>query len=579
MTVESLRKASEPTFDQLDRAITDLAAAKDNWARTSIDARLAILAAIRDAIMPVAEKWALTAAREKQIPDGSPLVGEEWMSGPYALMSGCDALTETLREMGGKRFLKHVPVRDLPSGQIAATVFPQSIFDRLLLSGVTADVWMQPGVTKANLAANTAGSYDTPAARRTGKVALVLGAGNIAAIAPLDCFQKIFVEHQVTLLKLNPVNDYLYEFLQASLKPLIDADALRIVRGGADIGAYLCDHADVEEIHITGSQASHDAIVWGQGDAGRAAKTKGMPRNARRITSELGAVCPTIVVPGPWSTADIAFQAENIATQKLHNSGFNCIACQMLVMSNGWDQTDALLAKVDSTIKTAPPRGLYYPGAEKRMADFAGRGKTIKLERPGAPACMVIPFAKANDPSLETEEVFAPAISVHRLDAADPEAFLRAAIAYANDRLYGTLGANVLIHPSTLRQIGKAKFETILAELRYGCIAVNAWTALGFLIPQAPWGAFPGHTLDDVRSGIGFVHNSFMFDRPERTIVTAPFRPFPRNVLSGGLTMLPRPPWFVTNTRQHVVARLLTSFQFKPSFAKLPRIFANALRG
>ena len=579
MTVESLSKANEQTYDELDQAVAELAGAKDRWAQTSIDERLAILTAIRTCLMPVAEDWALTAARAKQIPDESPLVGEEWLSGPYTLMSGCDALAQTLRAMDGKRFLKHVPVRELPNGQVSAKVFPQSLWDRLLLSGVTADVWMQRGVTRANLASNTAGAYDTPATHRQGKVALVLGAGNIAAIAPLDCFQKIFVEHQVTLLKLNPVNDYLHDVLQAALKPLIDADALRIVRGGADVGAYLCEHSGIEEIHITGSQASHDAIVWGPGDAGKAAKSGGTPRNVRRITSELGAVCPTIVVPGPWSAADIAFQAEHIASQKLHNSGFNCIACQMLVVSNGWDKTDPLLAEVDATMKAAPPRGLYYPGAAQRMADFAKRGRAITLERKDAPDCVVVPFSRSNDPSIETQEVFAPALSVHRLDEADPEAFLRAAIAYANERLYGTLGANILIHPSTIRRIGKARFEEILAELRYGCIAVNAWTGLGFLLAQAPWGAFPGHTLDDVRSGIGFVHNSFMFDKPERTVVTAPFRPFPRNVLSGGMTMLPRPPWFVTNRKQHVVGRLLTSFQYKPSWAKLPRIFTNALLG
>ncbi len=579
MSVVSLEKAKEPAFHQLDQTVEELVAAKQAWAATGIPARLAILDAVRTGIMSVAEDWALTAARAKQIPDGSPLVGEEWMSGPYALMSGCDALALTLREMDGKRFLKHVPVRDLATGQIAARVFPQSIFDRLLLSGVTADVWMKPGVTRANLADNTAHAYDIPPERRTGMVALVLGAGNIAAIAPLDCFQKIFVEHQVTLLKLNPVNDYLYDFLEVALKPLIDANALRIVRGGADVGAYLCDHAGIDEIHITGSQASHDAIVWGPGEEGRANKGNGTPRNDRRITSELGAVCPTIVVPGPWSAADIAFQAEHIASQKLHNSGFNCIACQMLVVSGGWDQTSALLQKVDETIKAAPPRGLYYPGATQRMADFAKRGQPTMVKRAGAPDCVVIPFAKANDPSIATQEVFAPALSVHRLEESDPEAFLRAAIAYSNDELYGTLGANILIHPATIRAIGKKKFETIVAELRYGCIAINAWTGLGFLLAQAPWGAFPGHTLDDVRSGIGFVHNSFMFDAPERTIVTAPFRPFPRTALSGGLTMLPRPPWFVTNTQQHVVGRLLTAFQYKPSWAKLPRIFAHALLG
>ena len=569
-------------FDRarLDRDIANLVAAKDRWARTGIPARLAILDQIRDAIMDVADTWASTAARKKGIPEGSPLVGEEWTSGPYALMAGADAIALTLAGMDGKTFLTKAPIRDLPNGQIAAAVFPQSIWDRLLLSGVTADVWMEPGVTRANLASHTAHAYDTPQADRTGKVALVLGAGNIASIAPLDCFQKLFAENQVCILKLNPVNDYLLPFLETSLKPLIEADALRIVRGGADVGGYLCEHPGIEEIHITGSGASHDAIVWGTGSDGQARKATGVPRNARRVTSELGAVCPTIVVPGPWTDADIAFQAEHIASQKLHNSGFNCIACQMLVVSSGWDRTDAFLKKIDATIASAPPRGLYYPGAAQRMADFSSRSpKATKIDRPGSAGCVVVPFARDDDRGIETDEVFAPAMSIHRLDVVEPEAFLRAAIAYANDRLHGTLGANILIHPATIKAIGKRRFETIIADLRYGTIAVNAWTGLGFLLAQATWGAFPGHTPTDVQSGIGFVHNSFMFDKPERTVVTAPFRPFPRNVLSGGLTMLPKPPWFVTNTRQHMIGRLLTAFQHKPSLLKIPRIFMHALLG
>ena len=159
------------------------------------------------------------------------------------------------------------------------------------------------------------------------------------------------------------------------------------------------------------------------------------------------------------------------------------------------------------------------------------------------------------------------------------ESYLRAAIAYANDNLYGTLGGNILIHPRTIRQIGRKRFEEIIAEFRYGTIAINAWTGIGFLLIQCPWGALPGHTLDNVQSGIGMVHNAFMFDRAERTVVEAPWRPFPRNLASGGLTLLPRPPWFITNRKQHIIGKLLTRFQHKPGWLKLPRIFLNALLG
>jgi acyl-CoA reductase-like NAD-dependent aldehyde dehydrogenase len=566
-------------FAHLDRAIADLQATKDAWARTGVKERLTLLEEIKDATMSVAESWATTAARKKQIPPGSPLAGEEWMSGPYALLSGCNAFIQTLSQLEGKALLRGLPLRDLPTGQIAAKVVPNSLWDRLLLSGVTAEVWMQPGVTRANLADNVAGSYDIPAEKRVGKVALVLGAGNIAAIAPLDCFHKLFVEHQATILKLNPVNDYLIDVLQVALRPLIARGVLRIVRGGADVGRYLCEHPGVDEIHITGAEASHDAIVWGPGDEGRRNKERGQPRNARRITSELGAVCPTLVVPGPWSDADIAFQAEHIATQKLHNDGFNCIACQILVVSEGWDATASLLRRVEETLKAAPPRAPYYPGAERRMDDFASHGRDAeKLERAGGEACVVV-CVDEGDAWLETNEVFAPAMGVRRLDETNPEAFLRAAIRYANERLHGTLGANILIHPATIHEIGETKFDAILAELRYGCIAINAWSGLGFLLVRTPWGAFPGHRLDDVQSGIGFVHNTFLFDKPERTVVRAPFRPYPRSLLGGDFTLLPRPPWFVTNRKQDVIGRLLTSFEYKPSWLKIPRIFANALLG
>lgn len=572
---------SEPfAFGDLDRAVAELQEHKDAWARTSTRERVAILTEIKNELMTVAESWALTAARKKQIPAESPLAGEEWISGPYALMSGCNAFIQTLSQMEGKTFLRRLPVRDLPNGRIAVTVVPNSIWDRLLLSGVKADVWMQAGVTKDNLAANTASAYDAPAAARQGKVALVLGAGNIAAIAPLDCFHKLFAEHQVTILKMNPVNDYLIDVLQIALKPLIARGALRIVRGGADVGEYLCNHPGINEIHITGAEASHDAIVWGPGEDGRCNKRAGAPRNKRRITSELGAVCPTIVVPGPWSDADLSFQAEQIATQKLHNSGFNCVACQMLVVSEAWEGTAPLLQKLAETLKAAPPRAAYYPGARKRIADFASHGgNATRFVRDQAPTCALTPLANGDDAWFETNEVFAPAMSVRRIDDPDSEAFLRKAIGYANERLRGTLGANILIHPSTIRKIGRSKFEEIIAELRYGCIAVNAWTGLGFLLVQTPWGAFPGHTLDDVQSGIGAVHNTFMFDKPERTVVEAPFRPYPRNLLSGEMTLLPRPPWFVTNRKQHVIGRLLTSFEFRPSWSQIPRIFLNALLG
>jgi len=562
---------------EYDAALDALNAAKDTWAKTSIADRILLLDQVKDNLMTVATAWAQTATRLKKIPERSPLSGEEWTSGPYAVMLACNALISTLRQMESKTFLKHLSKRQLTTGQLAVKVMPYSIWDHLLLSGVKAEVWMKKSVSVANLHDHTAIAYDIPLAARKGKVALILGAGNIASIAPLDVFQKLFLENQVVILKAHPVNDYLTKFLEVALKPLIDLDALRIVKGDAAAGAYLTTHAIIEELHITGAVATHDAIVWGIGAEGEKNRKENTPQNFKRFTSELGAVCPTIVVPGPWSAEDLKFQAEQIATHKLHNSGFNCVACQVLIMPKGWDKAAILMANLNAVVQNSN-RGAYYPGTANRLDAFKSKAKTYKSVARGEAPSLIINDVNESDWFTKTE-VFGPAMSTHEMDVPDAQTYLQSAITYANDQLYGTLGANILIHPKTIKEIGKTKFENIIADLHYGTIAINAWTGLAFLATACPWGAFPGHTPQDIQSGNGTVHNTFMLEDTERVVIQAPWAPFPRGILSGQFTLLPRPPWFITNKKQDKLGRLLTQFEHRPSWSKLPRIFLNALLG
>ena len=39
---------------------------------------------------------------------------------------------------------------------------------------------------------------------------------------------------------------------------------MEVVYGGAKEGAFLCNHAAVKSIHLTGSAATYDAVVWGK---------------------------------------------------------------------------------------------------------------------------------------------------------------------------------------------------------------------------------------------------------------------------------------------------------------------------
>ena len=184
--------------------------------------------------------------------------------------------------------------------------------------------------------------------------------------------------------------------------------------------------------------------------------------------------------------------------------------------------------------------------------------------------------ASAEHPAFR-EEVFGPAMATTALPG-DAAEFLQAAVDFANERLYGTLSVNLIVHPATAKQLAD-QLDRAIAGLRYGGIGINVWVGAAFLLARATWGAYPGHTYTDVQSGIGVVHNALMFDKPQKTVVFAPFRPFPRSVVHRELTLFPKPPWFLTNKTSQSTARRLTEFAADPNAKRLPALFASALRG
>ena len=80
----------------LDRAIGELRDGERTWARTPLATRRDLLRELGDAAWREADSWVQTAARIKGLDPASPLVGEEWLSGPYALLSSASALAETM---------------------------------------------------------------------------------------------------------------------------------------------------------------------------------------------------------------------------------------------------------------------------------------------------------------------------------------------------------------------------------------------------------------------------------------------------------------------------------------------------
>ena len=228
---------------------------------------------------------------------------------------------------------------------------------------------MEPGISAEELVKTQAVIYQEK--QHTGKVALVLGAGNVSCIAPLDILYKLFVEDQVVVLKMNPVNAYLGPLIQESFRALIEPGFLRIAYGGSAEGAYLCNH----------------------------------------------------------------LEADNVVE------------------------------------------------------------------------------------------------------------YIERAVQFANKHMWGSLNATILVHPKSLKDpLIAAAVELAVVKLRYGTVGVNYWAAAGFMLGVTPWGAFPGHPIEDIQSGNGMVHNTLMFSHPQKSVLRGPFRSVPTPPLFALNAMLDRLP-------------------------------------
>lgn len=545
----------------LEAEILRLAAQKESWLQVEIPDRLAYLHRCRQGVQEIAPQWVEAACQAKGIDPNASLAGEEWLAGPMTTLRHLRLYQEALKAQGQPQIPQ---VQERPNGQTVGRVFPGNWPERLLWPGFRAEVWMQPGQPVTQAAA-----YRQKPER--GRLALVLGAGNIASIGPLDALYKLFVEDQVVLLKLNPVNDYLRPLLEVAFGSLIQAGFLGLVKGDGAVGAYLCHHPQVETIHLTGSHHTHDAIVWGSTlEEQQQRRSARQPRLHKPITAELGCVTPVLVVPGPWSQGDIRFQARHVASMVAHNASFNCTAAQVVVTAKGWPQQQAFLTALHQELAAIPPRQAYYPGTQERYQAFLNhypQAQSLASPTTGTLPWTVIPDVPA-EPGEDalTQEAFCGLLAEVDLEAEDSPEFLAKAVSFVNEQVWGTLSCVLLVHPTTQKH-DRQGLENAIAELRYGSIGINAWTGVLYSLGVTPWGAFPGHTLEAIGSGRGVVHNTYLLDHPQKSMLRAPFRIFPT------------PAWFATHKNLRHLGQRLTAFEANPTWTQLPGIFLAALRG
>jgi Aldehyde dehydrogenase family len=559
--------------EEMDAAVSALQEKKGPWTEVSPGERLELLAELSRCFATVADRWAALGAETEGLDPQHPGSAEETIAGPYLILRNLRLLREAMLDID-THGRPRIPgaVRTRPDGQVVARIFPVDLYDRVFYAGVTADAWMEPGVTEKDLAATQAVAYHGPV--RQGKVALVLGGGNVSSIGPMDVLYKLFVEDQVVLLKAHPVNAYLGPLLEEGFQPLIARGFLRVVYGGADEGAYLTRHPGVDEIHITGSDKTYEAIVFGPGEEGERRKAAGEPLLTKRFTSELGNVSGVIVVPGPWSESDLEYHAQNLATMLTNNAGFNCNAGRVIVQHAAWPQRQALLAKTREVLSQVPVRSAYYPGAAGRFESFLAAhpdtAETFGTRSGDKLPWMLIPGldpAKRDDVCFNTE-AFCGIFGETALEATTIPEYVDKAVAFCNGTLWGTLNVTLIVHPESLKDPDVARaVDRAIANLEYGTIAINHWAAVGYGLVVTPWGGYPGRTPQDIQSGTGWVHNTLMFSRLQKSVIQAPFR------------VWPKPVWFATHKTAHLLAPKLSQFEAAPSLAKLPGILGLAMRG
>ena len=179
----------------------------------------------------------------------------------------------------------------------------------------------------------------------------------------------------------------------------------------------------------------------------------------------------------------------------------------------------------------------HYPGMAERYERFRAaypqRDEVTSFECPtgaqyrGPPPLpwMLIELdpAGSNDYALQNE-AFGPVLAFVYLPGGNrPDAFLREMVTFTHSRLWGALSATLVVRDEVLAE-EPAAVEAAIADLRYGIVCLNTWSAMSFELGATTWGGYPGETLDTVASGIGVTGNCMLIRKPEKTVLRAPFQ-------------------------------------------------------
>ena len=213
----------------------------------------------------------------------------------------------------------------------------------------------------------------------------------------------------------------------------------------------------------------------------------------------------------------------------------------------------------------AKERKAYYPESIERLERLE---KDKGYERVNALSCVTPHLTREIKAysKFEIDEVWSSTIYFKKIEYTTIEDFANKAIDYCNNELWGNLGVSVIIKDND-RKYNKHITNLYIDKLNYVTVAINEWAAIGYIIPQLPWGGFPGNRDNDIQSGQSVVHNSMLFESPLKGVVNTKFR----------ISRIIDPPWFVTNKKARRLFKNLTYYQIHNSNINFLKLIFAAL--
>lgn len=349
-------KLDPAVLKEADVYLSSLKNKKEEFAYLPLDKKRRLLSLVVDRMgdSGVAEKFAeaAMAARkiEKASPDGALKVAENMIIPGALIAAMASKLQECLLSLERKGCAPKPKEIDLaqefafdPKEVEGLTVktYDMGTDPFLKIRSIVMNDESDGGLTQAAFYRKMLENSAKPEEERSeiGTTCVVLGAGNQPFLAMSDVVYHMFVQGSCVILKHHPLQVGMKETIDYMFQPLIEAGYLISVVADIPLTQALVysDHTDV--VHLTGGVNTHDALVWGTEDP-ETRKANNEPILKARMTSELGAVSPYIVVPSAvdpenkpveWTSEMIHLYAKVCAVAMVDNNGCNCLSCKIVI--------------------------------------------------------------------------------------------------------------------------------------------------------------------------------------------------------------------------------------------------------